>query len=158
MMQKKRTRGASFVELTVGIAFVVPVVLILLDLAIMLIAVEANDANCRQAARAAAGGNPDLAISRAETVVSGCRGNHGMMTGSRLVYPVEVDVSSRPEPEQDIATGKQIFSGGPVQGRTTVSTEIEIRPILIHMFYGGHTPLTFKSTHSFPISYVMPSR
>ena len=157
-MISRNQRATSFIELTIGIAVIVPVLLVLLDFAIILIGVEANDDNCRRAARAAAAGSPEAAQLRAETIIASNSHGHSMLAASQLTSPVAVRVVSRPEPEQDLATGKEIFTGGPVIGSTTVTTQIEVKPVLVHMFYGGKTPLVFKSTHAFPISYVMPAR
>lgn len=148
----------SFIELSIGIVILVPVLLVLLDLAVMIFGVEANDSNCRKAARAAAAGDPSFAQARAETALGNDGRNLGMVTYSHLVGTVGVKVLSQPEAEQDIASGKEIFPGGPVIGSTTVSTEIQVRPIIVHVLYGAKSPMSFTSTHTFPISHVLSAK
>jgi hypothetical protein len=182
-----RRSAQSIIEVCIGIVVLIPVCLILIDLAVMLHAVELNDQVCRHAVRAAAAGAPEDARQRAETVVSvpedgrqraetvvsapedgrqraetvvsggGSQDDRAMVGCPRLILPVDVKVVSRPQTEQDLAAEKQISAGGPVKGTATVTTEIELRPFLIHLFCGGKSPLLFRATHTFPISCVIPS-
>lgn len=152
--------GQSLIEVTVGIIVLVPVVICLIDLAVILLGVQTNDANCRNAARAAASGDPSEATFRAQTVMarSSMQANPPLISGSKLSTTVDVKVISQPITEPDIATGKQISPGGPITGTATVTSEVQIRPFVVHMVYGGKLPLTFTSKQSFPISYVAPAK
>lgn len=153
----RQTKASSFIELCTGIAIIVPVIIVLFDCAILIMGVEANDSNCRMAARAAAAGPPEEAQIRAATVIGDKNSAIGMVSNSQLVDPVAVEVLSQPESEKDIAKEKEFCLGGPVIGSTTVTTQVQIRPFLVHKLYGGISPLTFKATHTFPISYIVPS-
>lgn len=159
MQLKARACGQSLIEVTAGLIVLVPVVIVLIDLSVILLGVQTNDANCRNAARAAAEGDPAEASFRAQAVMnrSNLQANQPLISGSRLILPVEVKISSRPLTEPDIATGKQMNTGGPVTGTATVTTEVEIRPFIVHMMYGGKSPLKFTSRQSFPMSYVAPA-
>jgi len=149
--------GSSFIELCTGIAIMVPIILVLFDCAILIMGVEANDTNCRMAARAAAAGSPDDAKLRAQTIILDKNSALSMVSNSQLVEPVGVEVLSQPETEKDLAKEREVCLGGPVIGTTTVTTQVQIRPLLIHRLYGGTSPITFTATHSFPISYTVPS-
>ena len=53
-MVRSRKKGSSIVETAVGLIFVIPIVLLLVDSISLVIAHTANDALCKQCARAAA--------------------------------------------------------------------------------------------------------
>lgn len=156
MLVDMRRFGQSLIEVTVGITTLGAVVLILLDLSIMLWGVEANDLTCRSAARAAASSNPAEATERAQTVVDRTNecNTSTIISNSLLVAPAEVYIASEPVPQCDPISGKEFNPGGPVTGTVTATTEVEIRPFVIQCFFGKGKKLTFRSQHTFPITYV----
>jgi hypothetical protein len=157
MNNTMRKTGQSLIEVLVGITVLIPVALLMLDLTMIVWAVQSNDVLCRSAARAAANGNPAQATSRAQTVIDRARaGSLGrMISNFLLVSPVETKITGSPKSEIDVALEKQVNPGGPVSGSTTVTTEVEVKPFMVHMFY-GKTSLRFRAQQTFPISYVMP--
>jgi hypothetical protein len=157
---RRRSAGQSLIELCVGLIIFVPVILVLIDLGVMLFGVELNDKNCRIAVRAAAAGSPAEAQVRAQSVLreSESARHIDMLGQSQIVLPVNVAVSSEPQSEKDFAAEKQIFPGGPVIGTATVTTEIRINSLFIHVLYGAKSPLLFRATHSEPICCVLPAR
>jgi len=157
---RHKSAGQSLIELCVGLIIFVPVVLVLVDLGVLLFGVELNDKNCRVAVRAAATGLPAEAQMRAQSVLrEGRSARHIDMLGhSQIVLPVNVVVNSEPVAETDFAAEKQIFQGGPVIGTATVTTQIQIAPLFIHVLYGAKSPLFFRATHSEPICCVLPAR
>jgi hypothetical protein len=152
-----RRSGQSLIEVTVGIIVLIPAVLVLLDLAFVIYGVERNDSACQNAARAAASGPPAEAQARAQTALDRVNGNcpGGIVSSFQLVLPLEMKISRQPMPERDEYTGQLICHGGPVIGSATVSTEVEVRPFLVHYICTGKTPLKFRATQTFPISYIM---
>jgi len=156
-MQQARRSGQSLIELTAGLMVLVPVILFLVDFAFILWGVQSNDLVCRDAARAAAAGDPADATARAEAVVSSTgERNSSVITSSILIPPVEVYVTQEPVRQFDRTTHQEYSPGGSVSGTVKVSTEVEITPFVLKMLLAGQRKLTFQSHQSFPITYIMP--
>ena len=129
----------------------IPIVLVIFDLAVIVIGVQVNDSTCREAARVAASGDPNDAQARAAAVVA--RANQrasGMLSNFVLV-----NVNNTVTAQQMLALQPY---GGPVQGTVTVQTEVDIRPFVVQYAYAGKSPLTFRSQQSFPFTYVVPNK
>lgn len=151
-------RGQSLIELQAGIIILIPALFVLLDLSLIFLGVQQNDAVCRNAARAAACGDPREARCRAQAVLTRMQAQDSgpFVSQYELVEPVDLKITSAPAKQVDPRTGKEVSPGGPVLGTATVSTEVKVRPFVVHMVWTGKAPIIFRSTHSFPLSYVMP--
>jgi hypothetical protein len=151
--------GQSLIEVTVGLVIFVPVLLVLIDLSTIFLGVQANDNTCRNAVQAAASGDPAQATARAMTVVtrSNQRGSGPIVSHFNLVQPVEVQITNRPATEFDPLSEKQKNTGGAVTGTATVTTEVDIKPFVVQVVYGGKSPLKFRARKSFPISFIQPA-
>lgn len=154
----KKTNGQSLVETLLGIMVLIPILLLVADFAIVFFAVQSNDAKCRNAVRAAAAGKPEEAILRARAIIGDDSNRKGeaLISGVDLLEPIEVKIEKSPVLQTDPDTGETLNPGGPLLGTAVASTQIKIRTFLLHLAYGGRLPLTFRSTQSCPISYVMP--
>src|SRR5215469_14543327 len=121
-------RGSVLIEFLVGLLVLVPVILVVLDLALIVLAVQVGDTACREAARAAATGDPRNARARAQAVISsGGKSAGGLVTNLRLI-----GVSST----VPVATLAQLsLYGGQVDGSVTVQTSIDVHPFLVHWAY-----------------------
>jgi hypothetical protein len=152
--KRKRKRGQSIIELAVGLMALIPIVLVVFDLAVIVIGVQINDSTCREAARVAASGNPVDANARAAAVVA--RANQratGMLSNFVLVSVTNTaDMAALTDPNSNINK-----YGGPVQGTVTVQTEVDIKPFVVQYAYNGKSPLKFRSQQSFPFTYVVPN-
>ncbi|HIA55460.1 MAG TPA: pilus assembly protein [Candidatus Melainabacteria bacterium] len=162
-----KKRGQSIVELCVGLMVLVPIVLLVFDLAVIVMAVQVNDSTCREAARVAASGNlgdlgppkslplngsdiykrADAVVKRANTQSAGILSNFKL--ASVTTTPAEASIAST-----ITSLGK---TGGPVTGTVTVVTTVEVRPFLVKYAYSGGAPLVFQSGQSFPFTYVVPN-
>jgi hypothetical protein len=162
-----KRRGQSIVELCVGLMVLVPIVLLVFDLAVIVMAVQVNDSTCREAARVAASGNlgdlgppkslplngsdiykrADAVVKRANTQSAGILSNFKLQS-----------VTTTP-PEASIAATITSLgvTGGPVSGTVTVVTTVEVRPFLVKYAYSGGAPLVFQSAQSFPFTFVVPN-
>lgn len=162
-----KKRGQSIVELCVGLTVLVPIVLLVFDLAVIVMAVQINDSTCREAARVAASGNladlgppmnlplsgsdiykrADAVVKRANTQSAGILSNFKLLS-----------VTTSP-PESSIAATISALgtTGGPVTGTVTVITTVEVRPFLVKYAYSGGAPLVFQSGQSFPFTFVVPN-
>jgi hypothetical protein len=147
-----RKRGQSLVELGAGLLVIIPMILVILDLAVLVIAVQTNDNACREAARIAASGDPNSAQIRAQSVIN--RANttsHGIVSNFRLI---SVDLSPANMASQVAALQPY---GGTITGTVTVTTDVDVRPFVVQWVYSGGQPLTFRSRQSFPFTYVVPN-
>jgi hypothetical protein len=146
----KIKRGQSLFEVSVALFLIVPVLLLVCDLAMIVIGVQANDSTCRDAARLAASGDPNTAKLRALAVIA--RANHNMNGFVSNFSLAKLDST---------VTAAQLASlnpyGGTITGAVTVSTEVEVRPFLVHWLYSGKQPMTFHSRQSYPFTYVIPN-
>lgn len=159
-----RKRGQSIVELCVGLIVLVPIVLVVFDLAVIVMAVQVNDSTCREAARVAASGNvgelATVALNasdiyrRADAVVKRANAQAaGMLSNFQLE-----SVSTSPATSVIQNTIQSLgLTGGPVTGTVTVTTTVEVRPFVVKYAYSGGQPITFRSSQSFPFTYVVPN-
>lgn len=146
-----RKNGQSIIELAVGILVLVPIVLVLFDLAVLVLGVQINDSVCRDAARAAASGNPADIKARAQAIVNRVNAQSSGMLSNFVLK----DCSTSSVSKQNIDNAKQY--GGPVTGTVTVTTQVDIRPFVVTWVYQGGDPLKFNSRQSFPFTYVFPN-
>ncbi len=146
----KIKRGQSLFEVSIALFLIVPVLLLVCDLAMIVIGVQANDSTCRDAARLAASGDPNTAKLRALAVIA--RANHNM-NGFVSNFSL-VNLDSTVTPAQLASLNPY---GGTITGAVTVSTEVEVRPFLVHWLYSGKQPMTFHSRQSYPFTYVVPN-
>jgi hypothetical protein len=141
--------GQSLVELATGLIILVPVILVLVDLAVIVTAVSVNDAVCRDAARVAAAGNPadpTLVKNRALQVIKEAYKAGGYIVGPELVG--DPDIAKTKEPTAPY--------GGPYEGTVTVQTKIVVKvPASIPKLTPSEVEL--HSKQQFPITYVMPN-
>jgi len=148
-MIRKRKRGQSIIELAVGLMALIPIVLVVFDLAVIIIGVQINDSTCREAARVAASGNPADANERAAAVVA--RQNlktSGMLSNFQLKTVNSVVTSDLVQLQK---------YGGPVQGTITIETEVDIKPFVVQYAYNGQSPLKFRARQGFPYTFVFPN-
>ena len=143
-------RAQSLVELLVGLTALIPIMLVIFDLAVIVIAVQMNDSTCREAARVAASGSPSDIQQRASAIITRANTNAtGMMSNFQLVSCTTTASANY------LATIGQF--GGPVNGTVTVMTEVDVKPFIVQWAYSGKSPLKFRSQQTFPFTYVMPN-
>jgi hypothetical protein len=162
MKQMQRRSGQSMVELLGGLVILIPVVLVLLDLAIIVIAVQVNDGACRDAARAAAAGRPvaytnangttfpETAKSRAQGVITrAAAGAKGYISVLELV-----DADTHPNPVAIVAPDPQF--GGAYQGSYQVTTHMRVN---VPASIPGVTPefIDLNARQEFPITMIEPN-
>lgn len=139
-----------------GICILCPVFLVLIDLGLFLTASHANASLCQEAVRAAASGAPELATERAQAVVNAV---HCLLPGTsfKIVLPVTTNVIRRPVTQLDPLSEEMVNQGGSLEGNTTVATEVQVKPLVLHYFYGGRSPVCFRAQQNCPIKYVLPA-
>ena len=142
--------GQSLMELAVGLCVLIPVMLVVFDLAMIVLAVQQNDALCREAARAAASGDPNTIKQRATAVVAQANKKAaGMMANYQLV-----SLTSTASATYLASLGQY---GGPVNATVTAQTQVDVKPFVVQYAYNGKSPLQFKSQQTFPFTYVVPN-
>ena len=147
----RKRKGQSIIELAVGLIALIPIVLVIFDLAVIVIAVQINDSTCREAARVAASGRPGDQTSRAQAVVNRANAKTtGMLSNFQLVGTPNSTVT------QTTADALAPY-GGSLNGTVTVTTQVDVKPFVVQVVYNGGGPLTFRSQQTFPITYVVPN-
>lgn len=164
MMRYSRKRGQSIIELCVGLTVLVPIVLLVFDLAVIVMAVQINDSTCREAARVAASGNlGDLSINslatsdlykRANAVVLRANTQSAGILSNFALFALTTNPPEASIKATILSLGN---TGGPVTGTVSVTTTVEVRPFLVKYAYNGGAPLVFQSRQSFPFTYVVPN-
>lgn len=152
----RATKAQSLLETVIGISFLVPIFVLLVDLTIIFSAVQANDAACRNVVRTVATGAPEDADNRAFAILS--QKSHaptGWLSDIVLAGPVTLSIKHKPPTHSAPDETAQFNPGGPIQGFAMASTKITIKTILVHLFC-GEKELTFTSQQSCPISYIVP--
>lgn len=149
--QARKKQAQSFVELVVGMVVLIPIVLVLFDLTVIVIAVQVNDSTCRDAARLAASGDPTQAQIRAGAAVARANSNTGgMLSKFRLVSVVSTVTAAQIQALQPY--------GGSLKGTIRVVTEATVTPFIVQWAYSGGAPLKFRSQQTFPFTYVVPNQ
>lgn len=153
-----RRSGQSLIEVTAGLVVLVPVLLVLVDLAVIMYGVQLNDTACHNAAQAAAAGEPAEAQYRVQTVLNqvNSRTAGELVSHFALDAPVEFKIEAAPIPYRDPMTGMTVNPGGVITGTATVITTVEVRPFIVYRVYGGRLPLKFSCRQCIPIRYVVP--
>ncbi len=157
MWKINRRKGQSLVEVVFAISILVPTFLLLGDLYLVLVGTRENEDVCRSAARAAAAGAPEEASRIAASMVdfSNSHNPGSIISNFKLAAPVSVKLEKTEQaatPTQDFPADKDELA--PIRGTVDVTTEVEIRTFLLHYFYGGKQPFTFKSRQTCPLSYT----
>ncbi|MBY0552458.1 MAG: hypothetical protein K2W95_34575 [Candidatus Obscuribacterales bacterium] len=153
---RTRSRDAqALLEVLFGIVCLIPVALVLLDLFVIFVAVQMNDTVCANAVRSAACGAPEDADKRARMVVGSETQSPGLIRGFRLVAPVVLDLKKDSgKLSVETFTGESEEGARVVCGSATLSTEVEICPILVHRLYGNQPSFKFCATKTSPITFV----
>ena len=152
LSRPRKRLGQSIVELCAGIMVLVPIVLVLFDLTVIVLAVQLNDSTCREAARVGAIGDPDATACKNRVLAVINRANKG--GSSMLSKFMMVSCTNTVTPAQIAALSPY---GGPVTGTVSVVTQVDVKPFVVHLIYAGGPALQFRSSQSYPFTYVVPN-
>src|ERR1700709_1580743 len=123
-----RELGQSLVEVVTGLVVIIPIVLALMVFVAVIYAISLNEAACRNAARAAAAGNPGEAKDRAQLIIA--QANSGQFNSYfahfAVVEPIRSVITAQPALQIDAETDKPFNPGGLVSGNVSVTTEVEV--------------------------------
>jgi hypothetical protein len=152
----RRRSGQSLLELACALVVAVPIILILIDCGFIAAGVAVNDAACRDAARAAAGGPPSLMAVGSRTAGSGTDPMRRAKNVVDQIYKqTRLPVSIRDnaiEIEETVDSVPPPDNGGNINGTITVHTTVDIAPpFIVRRFTGADIPL--KSRHSYPFTF-----
>lgn len=159
-VSKRTFRGQSLAELAAGMLVFVPIILLLIDTAVIMIGVSSNEAVCRDAARAAASGpcaemlaGPERSVGpsgtpykRAVAIVKEVYLLGGLVKVRQ--NPVVKELLKEPLPGS--------ARGGPLIGQVSVQTTCEVYPPFLIRAFVEHGVYLFKNTQIYPYTYVMP--
>ena len=156
----RQRQGQSLLELAASLMVVVPVILVLIDCAFLALGAGTNDAVCRDAARAAAGGPPGLLAAGSRTVGTGAPPNKRAVGIIKRVYQSNLPLKLRESAEVQEKIESPVPAaphGGPVIGEVAVETTLDVYPPFLVRALVGSQSFAFKSRHSYPYTYVMPN-
>lgn len=150
---KRNNLGQSIIELVVGLIVAVPVLLILVDCAVLVNGAQLGDVSCQDAARIAASGDPNSCKQRVDVYMG--------KVNSRLkgmVSNFELDNQGIETSPANVGPEIQMLKeyGGLVRGTVTVRTTIDVSPFFVKIVYNGKKPLVLRSQHTFPFTYIVP--
>ena len=150
----RKRRGQSTVELCAGLIILVPLVLVLFDLAVIVIGVQVNDQTCRQAARSASSGDPSSAQQRAQAIIARANQQGSSMLSNFTLSSFTLSPSTILTDTDKLRAENGGF-GGTVTGTVTVQTTVEIRPFIVPIVYSGGHPLVFTASQTFPFTFLV---
>lgn len=158
---KRKCGAQSLVELAAGLMVFVPIILVMIDCAVIMIGVSTNEAACRDAARAASCGPPSALISGAQRSVgpSGSPYKRALSV-VKNVYAAGglVSISDNLNVKETLSDPTpQAPQGGPVIGEVSVETTAEVAPPFLVRIFVPNGTYQFKSTQNYPYTYVVPS-
>jgi hypothetical protein len=150
--------GQSLVELAAGLMVLIPIILLLVDLFVCVIAVTTNDAASRDAARAAAAGRPatsstfgaEDSSSRVKAIIGKVYSSAGYIQGPMVVGQYTAD---DPDTGPQNLVSPDTTNGGQYGGTYRVTTKIVVTlpaslPAMMPPNY------TFLSRSEFPLTMV----
>lgn len=154
-IQKSRKSGQSLVELSVGLMFMIPIVLLMLNCLFVAVGASLNEFVSRDAARAAASGPPSsLQTGSNRKVKSGAPKDRVVAVINKVYYsglPMKVrEDATIVETVRDVPPKSD---GGAIDGEVTVTTTIDIYlPVQVQ---GLDSRVVLKSKHTVPITYML---
>ncbi len=161
MKVTRKSKGQSLAELGAGMMVFVPVILLLIDCAVIMLGVSANEAACRDAARAASSGPPAaLSASAMHTVGPGSMPYKRALSVVKDIYAPAgmVKIKDQLTVKEGLKNPLPLApEGGPVIGQVSVETTVEVYPPFLIRVFAENGTYTFKNTQSYPYTYVMPS-
>lgn len=137
---RRRGRGQSIIETVVGIIFLIPIVLFLLDVSVLVMAQTANDNLAKSAARAAASATP----SPGQPGTAGA----GQSAAQRVLnnFATSSIITSKTMTQFDYDSGGT--------GNVTVGTQIVVRPPVV---FPGFSQFNFNARATEPIVSIPPT-
>lgn len=150
-------RGQSLVELVVGMAIAIPVLLAGIDMGFIALGATINDNVCRHAVRAAASGPPSAPFpGTARQVQPGQSPHQRVLAVIRKHSPTNLPlkVLDRPEITETLREMPSTTTGGAVDGDIFVKTTVSITPPFILRAYCP-TGIELSSKHVLPYTYVV---
>jgi len=146
---RRQKKGQSLIEFVLATTVVIPIVMLSIDSFLILYGMQLNQAICRDAARAAAGGDPRLVLARASQIVSQASANGQGTFSLSLVAAGTTITRSQLEAVRPY--------GGQISGVVDVTTAVEVKPILLGWFLGGQKCLHITATEKVPSTYSLPN-
>ncbi len=148
-VKRRSSKGQSLVEFAIAATALIPIVLLGRDAFLMIYAIQLNDSTCKEAARLASSGDPELAYARAQRSLESKKGSNPWSCVPQLVA---AQASVKKSQLEELSP-----YGGSVIGVVDVTTDTEVTPLVIGWFLGNKRRLSFQCTQELPITYVLPN-
>jgi hypothetical protein len=144
--------GVQSIELVVGIAILVPILLYSIDFATIFVAGIINDNSCNAAVRAAAAGPPSNYSGKLDTPKARASAMLATMAQrAKTIIRVSEFVRAR---EIELPPYPDSQLGGPVRGTVTIKTRCDVYPPFLLPLVTSHVVL--YSTQTFPWTWMEP--
>jgi hypothetical protein len=151
LRNKPRDSSAqALAEFLTGLAFLIPVVLGVVDLSILFESVACNSNVCWEVAKAISSGPPRVLAKDIQNRVIENTIRNAKHSAFFQVRPLAIVSEKLHHP---LST-----SGGPVDGEVTVETTVDVHPPFVIGRFVGIDGISFKSKQSLPYTYVVPAR
>jgi hypothetical protein len=157
----RTTRSQSTVELVAGLIVIIPAILVLIDISVIILGATTNDTICRDAARAAAAGQPGKLEVCTDRVVAASEQPYQR---ARAVVKRVCQTAGAVRVSPDITVTESVRApvpvspwGGAVDGEVTVETTVTIYPPFLLSGVVGPGGKEFKCNHTYPYTWFMPN-
>jgi len=158
MKSRNRAKGQSLVELAAGLMVFIPMILLLIDCSVIMIGVSVNEAACRDAARAASSGSsPSTSSAGTHTVVPSSIPYQRAVAVIKNMYSGAGLVSISTTLAMTESLNSPTVSGAPLTGEVSVETTASVTPPFLIRVFVENGAYTFKSSQSYPYTYVAPA-
>lgn len=147
------------VELMAILLIAIPLVLVLFDSAVIMMAVATNDAACRDAARAASSGPPGLLAAGSRSVAPGGAPSKRASTVLKRIYAPSgyLKILEEANVKETIKSPvPDATTGGAVIGEVTVRTTADVYPPFLIGHVVGELPIKVQKEETYNYTYVVP--
>jgi len=141
-------KGLSLIEFVISVIAMMPFLFLLIDVFMIVSAIQLNNAVCAEAARLSSIGDPRLAVRRAQQIVSA--------TVPHCPSPFALRLVNAGSTVDESCIEALLPYGGQVKGNVSVTTEVSVKPLILSWFL-GRTQLRVLSKQEFPSTYVLPN-
>jgi hypothetical protein len=141
-----RSSKGYMIEIVAILILLIPIMLCLVDIAVMVVTAMINDTTCTNIARIASSGEPSEVQERVQAALERSKVDNALISNLRLAdgYPKNDDSVST-EPSEVT---------GPVNGKVTVRIAVDVHPPFLIKHVMQNQSCTMHAEQTFPYTYI----
>ncbi len=157
IVKTRNAKGQSLIEFVLSFLLLIPVILLVIDVSLILYAIQFNESACNEACRLGSSGDPRLTAIRARESLEQTNDSNTdeLLGGNHLPFKLRLVKADTTVNQAQLQAA--LPYGGQVLGTVNVITEVTVRPLILQWLFGGRTLLTFQCRQEFPSTYIVPN-